>query len=172
MNGALVSLAIKYRGSIIKSCLWILKHSSTYIGSMICFPSTTHSFRVVDKEKRFYTYVIPFLVWNKFKTRFVVRNKFETCLKQSSAKFIWKQVSNSFVCSRHFRVYEKFSMYWSQDPDTRDKVAVFHRFLKDSVVVLDYEEEDVAEIISISNSIVKRARKRRNFDLYPFLVWN
>ena len=61
-------------------------------------------------------------------------------------------------------------MNWSQDPDTRDKVAVFHRFLKDSVVVLDYEEEDVAEIISISNSIVKRARKRRNFDLYPFLV--
>ena len=60
-------------------------------------------------------------------------------------------------------------MYWSQDPDTRDKVAVFHRFLKDSVVVLDYEE-DVAEIISISNSIVKRARKRRNFDLHPFLV--
>ena len=61
-------------------------------------------------------------------------------------------------------------MNWSQDPDTRDKIVVFHRFLKDSVVVLDYEEEDVANIISVSNSIVKRARKRRNFDLHPFLV--
>ena len=60
-------------------------------------------------------------------------------------------------------------MYWSQDPDTRDKIVVFYRFLKDSVVVLDYEE-DVAEIISVSNSIVKRTRKRRNFDLHPFLV--
>ena len=65
---------------------------------------------------------------------------------------------------------QKFSMYWSQDPDTRDKIVVFHRFLKDFVVVLDYEEEDVAKIISVSNSIVKRARKRRNFDLHPFLV--
>ena len=61
-------------------------------------------------------------------------------------------------------------MYWSQDSDTRVKIVVFHRFLKDSVVVLDYEEEDVAKIISVSNSIVKRARKRRNFDLHPFLV--
>lgn len=54
----------------------------------------------------------------------------------------------------------------------RDKIVVFYRFLKDFVVVLDYEEEDVVKIIFVFNFIVKRVRKWRNFDLYLFLVWN
>lgn len=36
-------------------------------------------------------------------------------------------------------------MYWSRDPNTGEKIFVYYRFLKDSVMVLDdsNEEEDI-----------------------------
>ena len=64
-------------------------------------------------------------------------------------------------------------MYWSRDPDTGEKIFVYYRFLKDSVMVLDdsNEEEDMAEILPVSKSIIKRARKRnRTTPVTPLLT--
>ena len=64
-------------------------------------------------------------------------------------------------------------MYLSRDPDTGEKIFVYYRFLKDSVMVLDdsNEEEDMAEILPVSKSIIKRARKRnRTTPVTPLLT--